>query len=1627
MATKAIDLLVNVTPQGIDSFIQKMNDLKSSTNLDDNMKLQIDKIISRLATMKTKLNQQVQLDKLDPSKLGFQEIENLIYGLMSKISNSMGQTFSPSVLQPFRDALNKAQSEEGKNAKEILAIQEEINKKRAEVKKTPEATKVKYKDPVVAEQKRAEWADKLQKSMEKANRVQPTTGEEKDLAAKIQNYDDYLAKVKLTEAEVAKLIEKEKELLKLSPGLKKKVDKAQAKLTEEEAKIPAAPPEEPKEIQVLNQALKQNAENRVEVTGAATEQTKQQTVLNQKIREEKDANEKAANSLTTKIAKYFSFSFIIQQVRKLINMTINSLRELDKAMTEAAIVTNMNRQEAWKLLGAYQNLAKKTGLATSEISNIVVEFLKQGRTVKEAMELAEVAAKSARVAGISAKDAVDYLTSAVNGFGLAADQAISIADKFAAISASSATDFEELAIAMSKVAPSAKSAGIGVDFMMGVIAKGLETTREAPENIGTAFKTIFARMREVTDLGKATEDGMSLNRVEKSLQSVGVSLRDSSGQFRNLETVLTEVGDKWNTLNSIEQAYLATALAGTRQQPRLLAVFNDFARTKELIKESADASGQLAFQHMEYMDGLEAATANMKTAWEGVVTAFTTSEPIIQVINLITNGLNGITKFIESLSGNHGFGSTIISWTILLITLAAVLFINRVALGNLATGILDFGKGIITLIPNIIKWIATEWAATAANGALSASILAVLWPLLAVVAAVVILVGLFWFFTEALKTNEERISENATQIQKLNKEMDEMKNKADNVKTLTDRFDELNKKVNKTTEELDEMNSIMGELETVEIGDQTFNIGYTDFAGNKAVNQAEIDRMNDYVEQQTAEKEKERLAELRDSFAIDAAKAFDNPIIADTARGLGYEIGANFIEGTSDGIELNAEDAKIATEKLAKSLAQVDMKNFVGMKYKVGKEVFDTKEEAEAYVAANPFRMDTATTYNGIEYTAKVTNKVEELGVGFQEDSFKKFSTNMASIYKEYVNNTVLGNQEILNEQKRQEDNNIEDLAKLREMALENTLENYSKGLEKIEEIYSDPVERKVALETFAATDTDAALLYDLVYNKQIKLEVIAPSGVAKTAELASELSSTIANTAGNDILTNEEYTGMSQSDKIAYAKSIGGDYFVSSLFRSGEAAVDSYFQGIISRQQTDADDAAAGLINAFSTAVDKTDITGGFESARRYMIDTLKIDPTSDEGKTMIASLYDYLDISNSSEIATLMSQNQKTVSKLFGIDKKILEGNFEDLAELGAEFGVESIKNYLAGDAAAFNDILNDQRDEQIQNIDDSIERLLASVSNDETQLSDALKNELETLRLMKVYYEDIVGLEQQREAALSNIEDLNKKVTDLQKIQTNLSNLGFFSDKLDIFKNLEDTTTEQIFDNFNAQLKVENDNLLKFGEVVNGVFVPNPDRLDEAKLAIDGYQDYILEYTKFLNDEYEKQKKDIEDRYKTEVDAIKSANDEKWKEIEYNTELMDIQDKLIEAKRKISALTLDTTSGVDLKQAQKDLQSLKQERQKAIEQNILDQIDKELQVKRDEDLLAAQTSLIKNTGDLNTSINTLGTAITSLTLALNDNTGATEENTDTVVEPTIGAGRVPTKRQLEEFSFQNEVIIG
>ena len=383
-------------------------------------------------------------------------------------------------------------------------------------------------------------------------------------------------------------------------------------------------------------------------------------------------------SVLGKAFKQFTiYQTVLRTVKTALREAAQTIVSLDKSLTEQAMVTGKTREQTYKLLSSYQNLASQTGATTKEIAESASEFMKQGKSISDSLTLSQAAVEAAKVAGVSVSESINYLTTALNGFKLSAEDAISVSDKFAAVAASSASDYDEIAIALSKVASQANLAGMSIDYTTALLTTGLEVTREAPETMGTALKTIIARMREISDYGETLEDGTDLNNVETQLKYIGIQLTNNSGELRSTEDVLDELGQKWDTLSSNQQAAVAKALAGTRQQSRLIAMMDNYDRVLELQEVSERSSGATAAQLDKYLQGMEASINRVKVAWEKVVTTFTNSDFLIGLVDSAAKLLD----YVNDLSNTWG-GQVLIYGT--LVTMAASLLAKKQLENNIA-------------------------------------------------------------------------------------------------------------------------------------------------------------------------------------------------------------------------------------------------------------------------------------------------------------------------------------------------------------------------------------------------------------------------------------------------------------------------------------------------------------------------------------------------------------------------------------------------------------------------------------------------------------------------------------------------------------------------------------------------------------------------------------------------------------------------------------------------------------------------------------------------------------------------------------------------------------------------------
>lgn len=654
--------------KGLDEIYKKINEIKKMDGVQIGPGLQ--KQFSQLDAMIPALQQKLKA-------LG--EKENLTLFDVQQVNRDFEQ-----ITKGFHRALRELSSS---LPQEIAANLEQAKKAIADIDKQIKSSKGKI---ATREGKLETGADgKATLNQAETNKVFQQQKAPKIKDNEIASFDEY--KRKFEELRQAQQLSKQEEeqiraaIQQTEAAVKQKTSTIQSEISQEQNKIAALQQERAAAVenkhnveeQIKNNqqltAQQQQLTNAIvgasnQVSNAESRQAEaadraakaireEERALNQKknatsgataVTEQNTKAQERNNSTVVKAAKQvFTYGTVLSAFRRIYSTVTNTVKEMDKALTGMAVVTNMTREQTWQLVGTFQDLANQTGKTTSEIANMATKFFQQGKSLTQVKQLTEAAAKAATIAGIDGSTSINLLTNAMNGFQMSASKAMEVSDKFAALAASAATDYEELATALSKVAAQANLAGMSMDFTLGMLTKGIEVTREAPETIGTALKTVIARMRELTDYGATLEDGVDVNRVAKALANIDVQLMDQNGQFRDLEQVLTEVGSKWDTLNKNQQANVAVALAGTRQQSRLIAMMQDFDRTLELVDISANSYGATLSQSAKYMGGMEAAGARLKTAMEGLVTSVVQSDAIIVVMDAIQGILGAVTTIVS--------------------------------------------------------------------------------------------------------------------------------------------------------------------------------------------------------------------------------------------------------------------------------------------------------------------------------------------------------------------------------------------------------------------------------------------------------------------------------------------------------------------------------------------------------------------------------------------------------------------------------------------------------------------------------------------------------------------------------------------------------------------------------------------------------------------------------------------------------------------------------------------------------------------------------------------------------------------------------------------------------------------
>ena len=159
--------------------------------------------------------------------------------------------------------------------------------------------------------------------------------------------------------------------------------------------------------------------------------------------------------------------------------------------------------------------------------------------------------------------------------------------------------------------------------------------------------------KDPTGIVNVEGEEVDVNKVDAALRSVGVTLKDTNGQFRDLDDVFLELSKKWDTLDLMQQRYVATMAAGSRQQSRFIAMMSNYQRTMELTGYATNSAGASNEQFQKTMESLESKLNRLHNAWEEFTTGIANSSMIKGAVDLLTSILTIVNKVTDALDPLH--------------------------------------------------------------------------------------------------------------------------------------------------------------------------------------------------------------------------------------------------------------------------------------------------------------------------------------------------------------------------------------------------------------------------------------------------------------------------------------------------------------------------------------------------------------------------------------------------------------------------------------------------------------------------------------------------------------------------------------------------------------------------------------------------------------------------------------------------------------------------------------------------------------------------------------------------------------------------------------------------------------
>lgn len=376
------------------------------------------------------------------------------------------------------------------------------------------------------------------------------------------------------------------------------------------------------------------------------------TMANIKLTKSKNLLDEFSKTLANTVRWQIS-STILHGFMGTIQRAYGYAQDLNKSLTNIQIVTQQTTEQMEAFAERANKAAKALSASTLAYTDAALIYYQQGLDDSTVEARTDVTIKMMNVTGKSAEEISSQMTAIWNNFDDGTKSLEYYADAIAALGAATASSSKEIAEGLQKFAAVADTVGLSYEYATAALATVVAETRQSADIVGTAFKTLFSRL-EGLKLGETLEDGVDLNKYSKALQVVGVNILDANNNLKAMDTILDDLGARWDTLTTAQQVSLAQTVGGVRQYQQFVALMDNWDKVQKNILVAANSEGTLQEQADVYAKSWEAAKKRVKASLEELYTTLIDDKFFIGLTDTLSKVISLVTTLAKGMGGVSG-------------------------------------------------------------------------------------------------------------------------------------------------------------------------------------------------------------------------------------------------------------------------------------------------------------------------------------------------------------------------------------------------------------------------------------------------------------------------------------------------------------------------------------------------------------------------------------------------------------------------------------------------------------------------------------------------------------------------------------------------------------------------------------------------------------------------------------------------------------------------------------------------------------------------------------------------------------------------------------------------------------